>query len=381
MILFGGMLLTKDVRFRFFDCPHLMVRLPFFLTLVSLVACASGCRPKDEIRRYQVPKQSVIDRLAGGDEQPVGPQRMLAAIVLRPSQGWFFKLLGPEDAVNAKADEFSSFLKSLHFSDDATPEWSLPDGWQEEPGNQFRYATLKIDGTPLEISVSTLPRGETDEAEYALSNVNRWRGQLGLNDIAPNELQRETTQVEIDGAAATLVDLVGEAKKGSMAPPFASGGLTGPPPVRGANGDSPRLKYQVPEGWQEEPASGFRKASFRLGDGGASGEVSVTDLDAAAGDLLPNVNRWRGQVGLDPTTDHDIEQHVQSIAVGEREGQYIEMLADKKATIAVIVKTAGRAWFIKLTGDKDLVERQRDNFKSFVQSLSIGEAAGAADGN
>lgn len=350
------------------------------LTLIGLVACVAGCRRQDEIRHYQVPKQSAIDRLAGGNEEPAGPQRMLAAIVLRPAQGWFFKLLGPEEAVNARADEFSAFLKSLHFGDDATPEWSLPEGWQEEPGSQMRYATLKIDGTPLEVSVITLPRGETDETEYVLSNVNRWRGQLGLNEIAANELQRETRQVEIDGATATLVNLVGEAKKDSMrAAPFASGGL--PPPIASPGAAEARLKYRVPEGWQEEPASGFRKASFRLSEGGTSGEVSVTDLDASAGDLLPNVNRWRTQVELEPTTERELEQHVQSIDVGANKGQYIEMLGDEKATIAVITKAASRAWFIKLTGDKGLVEKQRDNFTSFVHSLAIGEAAGATDGN
>jgi hypothetical protein len=358
-----------------------MARLPILLILAGLSVSALGCRPRDEIRHYTVPKQAEIDRLAGGSES-AGPQRMLAAIVLRPSQGWFFKLMGAQEAVDARADEFAAFLKSVHFRDD-TPEWSLPAGWHEEPGNQFRYATLKLDnpdGTPLELSVTTLPRGETDETEYVLSNVNRWRGQLGLSNISPNELQRETKQVELDGSTATLVDLAGEAKNDSMSPPFATGLAGASAPHDTADGTS-RLKYQVPEGWREEPASGMRKASFRIADEGDNAEVSIIDLDASAADLLPNVNRWRGQIGLEPATQREIDEHVQSIAAGEHEGQYLEMLGDDKATIAVIVKAAGRAWFIKLSGDKSLVERERDHFKSFIHSLSIGEAAGATDGN
>jgi hypothetical protein len=356
-----------------------MARLPIVLTFAGLVASAAGCRPQDEIRRYTVPKQSEIDRLGGGKEA-TGPQRMLAAIVLRPSQGWFFKLMGPQEAVNARAEEFAGFLKSLRFQDE-TPAWSLPTGWEEQPGNQFRYATLKLDGTPLEVSVSTLPRGDTDETEYVLNNVNRWRGQLGLSNIAPDELQRETKQVELDGSTATLVDLLGEAKNDSMSPPFASGGRAAPPSVRGANGDAQHLNYQVPEGWREEAASGIRKASFRITQADTSGEVSVIDLDVSAADILPNVNRWRGQIELGPTTQREIDEHIQSIDVGGHEGRYIEMLGDEKATIAVIAKAAGRAWFIKLTGDRTLVEQQRDQFKGFVHSLSIGEATGATDGN
>lgn len=307
---------------------------------------------------------------------------MLAAIVLRPSQGWFFKLFGAEEAVNAHTDEFEAFLKSVHFQDDATPEWSLPDGWTQKPGDQFRYTTLAIDGTPLEVTVSTLSRGDVDETDYVLSNVNRWRGQVGLGNIAPNELPRETKQVELrDGEMATVVDLVGRAKPGAMPGPFAGGLGAAAPPSASPGALSPQLKYEVPDGWHEEAATGFRKASFRISENGQSAEVSVSDLDAAAGDLLPNVNRWREQVGLKPTTERDVDEHVASIDVGSHVGQYVEMFGDGKATSAVIVKASGRAWFLKLSGDRPLVEQQRDRFKSFVHSLTIGEDTGATDGN
>ena len=353
-----------------------------FLAFFMLAASFTGCRKDEGIRHYQVPKQSAIDALAKSEgdsssKKAIGKQRMLAAIVLRPSQGWFFKLMGPEDAVSEQADSFSQFLKSVHFDDDATPDWSLPEGWARQPGNQFRYATLAIGATGLEVSVSSLPKGEVDASQYVLNNVNRWRGQLGLAELSPDELQRETTQLELDGDTATLVDLTGEAKDDGMRAPFASRGLA--PPA--GSGSEPKLKYTVPPGWQEEAASGFRKASFRVADAGESGEVSVTDLELSAGDLLPNVNRWRGQIGLEPTTEREMEQHVEAIGVGSTRGDYIEMLADKKATIAVVVKAAGRAWFLKLTGDRSLVEHERDHFKSFVHSLSIGEAQGANDGH
>ncbi|HQU41483.1 MAG TPA: hypothetical protein PK867_01670, partial [Pirellulales bacterium] len=270
----------------------LMARVTALLTLAGIIA-GTGCRPEEGIRHYTVPKQADIDRLAGGDAKSGAAdalvrQRMLAAVVLRPSQGWFFKVMGPEELINAQAEAFSAFLKSVHFHDDATPQWSLPVAWHEEPGNQFRYATLTIDRVPLEVSVTTLPRGEVDASEYVLNNVNRWRGQLGLESLSPDELQRETTQVEIDGSAATLVDLVGEAKNDAMMrAPFASRGSA--PLASPGEDDAPPLKYYVPPDWREEPASGFRKASFRIADAGTSGDVSVTDLDLSAGELLPKL--------------------------------------------------------------------------------------------
>jgi hypothetical protein len=364
---------------------ELMPRLLILSTLLAVFA--AGCRQKDEIRHYTIAKQDEIDRLAGVEtaadksESPGGAtaeaQRMLAAIVLRPSQAWFFKLLGSEQAVDMYADEFNQFLKSVHFADESTPDWSLPAGWTRQPGDQIRYATLAIEGTSLEVTVTTLGRGELDETDYVLSNVNRWRGQLGLDPIGPSELARETKEVSTEDGSATFVDFVGQGDTSSMSPPFAQRR----PPAPSVGGGPAALKYEVPEGWQEQSASGFRKASFKIHDGGETGDVSVSDLDAAAGDLLPNVNRGRGQVGLEPTTQRDVEQHVEAIDVGTHEGQYIEMLGDAKATLGVIVKAAQRAWFIKLTGDRPLVEAQRDNFKTFVHSLVIGEEKGATDGN
>lgn len=349
--------------------------------MLPLFAGAAGCGQKEEIRHYTVPKQAEIDRLAGGEQaadknepgqaaESAELKRMLAAIVLRPSQGWFFKLFGNQQAVDEHADEFNEFLKSVHFVDGSTPAWSLPAGWTRQPGDQFRYATLAIDGTSLEVTVSMLSWDGNDETDYVLGNINRWRGQVGLDPIAPNELPRESKQLEIEDGTATLVDFAGHGNAGSMSPPFAGRRTEAPPP---AAGGPPKLQYEVPEGWQEEAASGFRKASFKIHDGDETGDVSVSDLAATAGDLLPNVNRWRGQVGLEPTTQLDVDQHAESIDVGTRQGQYIEMIGDEKATLGVIVKAADRAWFIKLTGDKKLVERQRDNFKAFVHLLAISE--------
>lgn len=379
-----------------------MPRSLFFLTLLAL---AAGCGQNEEIRRYAVPKQEEIDRLAGNPRaadasepaagtRPGSPgnpgesQRMLAAIVLRPSQAWFFKLVGNQRAVDEHADEFDGFLKSVHFLDESTPDWSLPAGWTRQAGNQFRFATLAIDAASLEVSVTTLPRGDIDETEYVLGNINRWRGQLGLEPIAAEELPRESKQVEIKDGAATLVDLVGQGS-GGMSQPFARRSEA-QPEARPPAADSLRLeaiepeaanpvelKYEVPNGWQEEPASGFRKASFKIREGDQTGDVSVSDLAASAGDLLPNVNRWRGQVGLEPTTESDLEKHVEAIDIGARQGKYIEMIGDEKATLGAIVKAGNRAWFIKLTGDKKLVERHRDHFKNFARSLRIGEKQGA----
>lgn len=60
--------------------------------------------------------------------------------------------------------------------------------------------------------------------------------------------------------------------------------------------------WKTPDGWSEEGASGMRAATFTIGDPAQKLECSVIALpadDPGSDDyLLPNINRWRGQLGL-----------------------------------------------------------------------------------
>ena len=364
------------------------------LWLAALLACLAGCKKADEIRHYTVPKQQTIDQLAGGDETvdeaSAGPSRMLAAAVLQPQQAWFIKLVGPDQAVAEQEKSFRTFLRSLRFRDhESPPDWTLPEGWSQRPGSAMRYATLEIDADPpLEVSVTTLGREEGGDTAYLLANVNRWRGQVGLSDLDAEQLDEETAQLEFDGGTATLVNLVGRVKPGGpMMPggagdapfaPFASGGSrksAGPSPLDHdssprppAPGGGAALRYEAPEGWKEEPASGFRQASFQVSDAGQKAEITVV---TAGGDLLANVNRWRGQIELKPTTQEQLDRETQPIDVGELKGTYVKLDGPKKTTLAVVVEAAGRTWFITLKGDNELAQRETENFKSFVHSLRI----------
>jgi hypothetical protein len=191
----------------------------------------AGCEKRDQIERYTVNKPLPLAPLARanphqGDvaqERPTGEptDRTLGAIVLVPEKGWFFKLTGPKDPVAAQEEVFTGFVKTVRFSADGQPAWTLPDGWSEMPGNQFRHATLVIPGEPrLEVSVTVLPKSESDE-NYLLANINRWRGQLQLPPITADQLAAESSRVELDGAAATMVNLLGHAAPGMMRGPFS----------------------------------------------------------------------------------------------------------------------------------------------------------------
>jgi hypothetical protein len=211
------------------------------MLLVLSLAVVVGCQKREEITRYTVAKPLPLAPLANNsphaagaipDQPPSGEptDRTLAAIVPLVPQGWFFKLTGPTRAIATHEEAFTNFLKSVRFPSDGNPTWTLPEGWQQQAGNQIRYATLLIpaDGKPLELSVTALPNSGGDDDEYVLVNVNRWRGQLRLPPIEKEQLSGESTKIALDGATATLVNLVGHAAPNTMGrPPFVSGAPDG----------------------------------------------------------------------------------------------------------------------------------------------------------
>jgi hypothetical protein len=121
----------------------------------------------------------------------------------------------------------------------------------------------------------------------------------------------------------------------------------------------------------------MRKAAFTVTEGEQSVLVTVIDLEAGAGDLLANVNRWRGQVGLGETTQAELDQQMQSLSVGGQKGHYVVLegpgaAGEPQTILGVIVQHQGRPWFIKLTGDSALAAREKERFEAFAKSLTFG---------
>ncbi len=91
-------------------------------------------------------------------------------------------------------------------------QWTLPEGWTQEPGSGMRAATLKppVAGK-VDVSVVMLPGTAGGE----LANVNRWRNQLGLPplDAAAEAAQRTVVRTKAGELAA--FDFTGTGKGAS----------------------------------------------------------------------------------------------------------------------------------------------------------------------
>jgi hypothetical protein len=331
--------------------------------VVGLVALAliglTGCQ-QDEITSYRVPRPA--------PEAPGEPKvRMLAAILpIDADSKWFIKLTGPLETVGKHEDTFRKLVASLDAADGKI-KWALPEGWKEQPGNEFRHATLVAgDGTEVTLSKAT---------GSVADNVNRWRDQVGLAKVSPTEIEKGLTKVQTVKGEATLVDLKGPGPKkpvGMGHPPFAGGPGEPVGPGGPAVGGVP-FTYELPEGWKVGGAVQFSLLTL------TAGEARMT-VSAVGGGLETNVNRWRGQVGQAPVSNEQVRKDLQPRKIGGRDGFAIELTGGGKTILGAMVPQGGDQLYFKLMGPAEAVAAQKAAFDKFLASVKFEAGRGANDG-
>lgn len=301
--------------------------------------------------------------------------------------------------------------------------WKTPEGWTEVPPSELRVASFKVnkDGKMADISVIPLAgMAGSDEA-----NVNRWRGQVGLPDATADALQKAAEPVQIGGQAAQLYDVAGqnpasgdstriiaviqhrdgaewffkmigdadlvESQKSAFIEFLKSVKFTGAtaqaempatlpaghPQIgdmsSAAQSSAPishegQPNWQVPSDWKEISGGQFLIAKFLINNGAAT--VNVSSSAGDGGGWAANVNRWRGQLGLQSAGD----VAATPIDVAGGKGQLVELSGTNMQSsqpaqlVAVMVSQGDQTWFYKLMGDAKAVAGQRDAFIKFVQS-------------
>ena len=306
--------------------------------------------------------------------------------------------------------------------------WQLPEGWVESPeARPMRLATFNAGdpSDPLEVALSAFPQ----DVGGALANVNRWRGQLGLDPIEADSLPKNmvnlTEGTEDDGY---LIELQGRAQHSDLGetdvamivamvpapgqtwflkavglpeqvasereafitfaralPPTPQ--TTGSAPLdagtpSGGIGVSPgdpidhtQSHWTVPAHWEADPnPSTMLKGAYTAQ--GESGKVRATimSLPGDGGGALPNVNRWREQVGL-PTLQTLDDQKVSRLSVGGRPAVVIDLVGEdptsKKPirTVVALIALPTETWFVKMTGDETAVGEQAPHFSALLSSI------------
>ena len=292
-------------------------------------------------------------------------------------------------------------------------QWTVPDGWQQLPPDGVRLGNFAVtgkNGGAVAVAITSFP----GEVGTELDNVNRWRTQLGMEPVEQNGIS--SVPVTVDSVEGKLYDLVGGKARTVVAlvrrndatwffkmtgesaavdetkPAFleflksirfaaAVGAETAvaaatpsPAPVAASAADDSSPKWNVPSDWVEKPASAMLFKSFAItGNSGGNAAVTVSFFPGAVGGTLANVNRWRGQMGVDAVEDAQLGSVTETLetAGGKAKLVDIEGTGDKagQRLVAVIVPHGDNTWFYKLLGEKTIVAKEKDSFVNFVKTV------------
>ncbi len=154
---------------------------PVLLPVIPMVLLTLGCQ-QDKVTSYRVPKEAT-----GPADMPSAPTGMPPPGMDAPSGG---DMPAPPKPTGQGA------LK-----------WTLPKGWVENEAGGMRFATLKppFPGK-VDASIVVLPGTAGGE----LSNVNRWRGQIGLGPLDEQALNAARKSIKSKAGTISVFDFTSE---------------------------------------------------------------------------------------------------------------------------------------------------------------------------
>lgn len=141
------------------------------------------------------------------------------------------------------------------------------------------------------------------------------------------------------------------------------------------------LAWVTPEGWVEEKGSGMRLATFRTLATDAI-ECSVVSLGGQAGGIEANVVRWMGQIGISPLSgqslaeflsEQETAQTLNGVIVSVVDFSLLQKEAPESAQsiVASFIESNDKTIFIKMTGSKKAVGKNKEKFVHLIESLKI----------
>ncbi|TVP80368.1 MAG: hypothetical protein EA353_04105 [Puniceicoccaceae bacterium] len=131
------------------------------------------------------------------------------------------------------------------------------------------------------------------------------------------------------------------------------------------------VRYTVPEGWEDFPATGIRKANLRVTDEFGVAELTVLVFPGDVGGDLANINRWREQIGLGPITAEALSSVSEPYSISQHGGLYVRLEGSMQSILGGLLPFHGSTWFFKLQGSSQTVLDNEAAMKAFLDSVQI----------
>ena len=265
-----------------------------------------------------------------------------------------------------------------------------PEGWQELAPEKMRVASFRVNGESgktAEVAVIPLP----GVSKIELRSVNMWREELGLPELASDQLKDQSQRVQVGDAEGLMVELSGSrvgdtsnapagilgavAERGNITwfikmagdkdvvsaqkDNFVSylkslefhegahghahgGGAEVTQVAQAPNAENPvssnteklppgteKPNFKAPENWKTKPPGQMVLSAYNVEDQGGQAEVTIAKFPGAVGGLAANVQRWRQQLGLQPGSAEEAAKSAEMLEIAGKKESY---MVDLKGT-------------------------------------------------
>ena len=131
------------------------------------------------------------------------------------------------------------------------------------------------------------------------------------------------------------------------------------------------LQWTAPAGWVEKTPGSIRKGSFAIGDA----DLAITAFPGDVGGLLANLNRWRGELQLEPLTSADLPTATVTVPAGGPSLRFLlvdfagSAAGTPTRTLGAILPVGGDTYFFKLKGPDATVAAAKNDFLAFLATV------------
>ena len=283
-------------------------------------------------------------------------------VIPTSTRQWFVKMTGPAEEFTSVQPLLEKIKGSLKFDDYSVEmvTFDLAEGWVKTREKGFIHSSITHPDLKSKLTISSA-------SGSLLSNINRWRRQLGMGPLSAPMLaqlvqMKYITMTNINGYFGIVVPVLREKGASSVNQPAH-------PPVKRPEPETPEVSgskgirvafgladnqtwyikmtgssntlilqkknfesfvssfkfggdkpsWTVPEGWSAGVQGSMSIGTFTVADS----TVTVTPLGAQSGSLDSNVNRWRRQISLPAQTLEEIQKSLQKISVDGNEFNYL----------------------------------------------------------
>lgn len=140
--------------------------------------------------------------------------------------------------------------------------------------------------------------------------------------------------------------------KGTETVPEATSPPPSPPIEPEKAAEASGRPWKVPDGWTEDAKPRpMRVATFIAPHPDGSVEVAVTRFAGRVGGVLANINRWRGQMGLQPISESELETAITRFTSAGYEGYETRIESPSGVMLAAGVYEAAsdQTWYVRAT--------------------------------